>query len=179
MCWQHTRRKPMARAFLGLGSNLGDRRASILSALELIGELQNTSTVNCSSIYETEPWGIADQPKFLNCVCELETELSPEELLADILGIEQELGRFRTKDKFGPREIDIDILLYDELVEVYENLRIPHPRMHERRFVLAPLCEIAPDTVHPEMNRTMLELLEACPDTLEVKRYSGPPDINA
>ena len=128
----------MTTAYVGLGSNLGDREALLRRAAELIG------ATRLSSIRETEPWGLADQPRFLNAVAELDTELAPRELLELLLEVEQRLGRVRGGPRFGPRVIDLDLLLYGE-VEVDEpGLVVPHPRLHEREFVLEPLNELVP-----------------------------------
>lgn len=168
----------MAKVFLGLGSNLGDREKNITSALRLLAKLPTTKLVRCSSIYETAPWGMSEQPSFLNCACEVETALKPTELLDSIMSIEKELGRERTKERYGSRIIDIDILLYGDTVESGENWKIPHSAMHLRRFVLVPLCEIASDFLHPLIKKTIRQLLEECPDRLEVKIFSAPPEID-
>jgi 2-amino-4-hydroxy-6-hydroxymethyldihydropteridine diphosphokinase len=130
-------------AYIGLGANLGDREAAIHVAAELIG-------VNrLSSIIETEPWGYEDQPRFLNAVAELDTEMPPRLLLELLLEVERQLGRERSGPRYGPRTIDLDLLLYgDERIDE-PGLEIPHPRLHERRFVLEPLAELAPDLVIP------------------------------
>lgn len=169
----------MAKVFLGLGSNLGDRKRNITDALNLLAKLSQTELIRCSSIYETEPWGVREQPSFLNCVCEIETKLKPEELLNFIMDIEKKLGRKRTKERYGPRVIDIDILLYEDIVESRENWEIPHPAMHLRRFVLVPLCEIASNFLHPRIKKTVRQLLDECSDALEVKFFSAPPDVNS
>jgi 2-amino-4-hydroxy-6-hydroxymethyldihydropteridine diphosphokinase len=153
--------------YLSLGSNMGDRSANLRLAVE---RLARTSTVQTlSSFYETEPVDFRDQPWFLNCVVALETELSPRDLLARALAIETEMGRQRTQDK-GPRVLDIDIVLAADHVISEPGLKVPHPAMHERRFVLAPLAEIAPEAVHPIFRKTARELLAALPAGQSVKR---------
>jgi 2-amino-4-hydroxy-6-hydroxymethyldihydropteridine diphosphokinase len=130
-------------AYVGLGANLGDREASIHRAAGLIGARR------LSSIRETEPWGYADQPRFLNAVAELETELVPRALLDRLLAVERELGRERTGPRFGPRTIDLDLLLYGDRVVDEPGLAVPHPRLGERLFVLEPLAELAPSLEIP------------------------------
>jgi len=156
--------------YLLLGSNLGDRLQVMQTARELIqkeiGEIHAIS-----SVYETAPWGVLDQPAFLNQVVKIQTELEPEEVLRIILEIEHELGRVRY-ERWGARVIDIDILYFRNLILNSARLTIPHPRLHERRFTLAPLAEIAPDYVHPVLNRSSLQLLASCPDDSEVKIFS-------
>ena len=148
--------------YLSLGSNLGDRSANLRAAITRLGEAGAIRSV--SGFYETEPVEFRDQPWFLNCVIALETSDSPEALLEKVLAIEQEMGRLRTKNK-GPRSIDIDILLFgDRVVEEQERgLKIPHPAMHQRRFVLEPLAEIAPQAFHPQLRKTARELLADLP----------------
>ncbi len=137
------------RVYLSLGSNLGDRARNLRRGLELFPG-RGIQTVRVSSIYETEPQDVADQPWFLNVVVEAETDLTPHELLSRTQAIEAELGRERTVSR-GPRTLDIDILLYDDLLVSAADLRIPHPRMNERRFVLEPLAELEPDLVKPDV----------------------------
>ncbi len=135
----------MARAFVGLGSNLGDREASLRGALELLGE----DVVAVSSFRETDPVGYLDQPPFLNAAAALETGLAPRALLERLLEVERELGRTRDGPRFGPRTIDVDLLLYEDRVIDEPGLVVPHPRMAERRFVLEPLAELDPALAVP------------------------------
>ncbi len=146
----------MNRVYLSLGSNLGSRQGNILQALQYIQT--RTSIKRVSSFYETEPVGYLDQPNFLNSACYLETELSPAEMLYFLKWIEKRMGR-RESFRNAPRPIDLDILFFNDLVLADETLCIPHPRIQERAFVLAPLAEIAPDLVHPVLKSTMQELL--------------------
>jgi 2-amino-4-hydroxy-6-hydroxymethyldihydropteridine diphosphokinase len=138
----------MATAFIGLGSNLGNRQENIRSALRKLEESGAGRVVAQSSLAETAPVGYQDQPDFVNAVAQMETTLTPEQLLAAALGVEQEMGRVRTI-RWGPRVIDIDILLYDDVSVDLPGLTIPHPEMTRRRFVLEPLAEIAPDLTLP------------------------------
>ena len=156
--------------YLLLGSNLGDRLQVMRAASELI-DMQIGNIVSSSSIYETAPWGVLDQPSFLNQVLEVETEMAPEEVLRIILEIEHELGRVRY-ERWGARVIDIDILYFDHLILDTARLTIPHPRLHERRFTLAPLAEIAPDFIHPVLNKSSEQLMAECTDISEVSLFS-------
>lgn len=134
----------MAKAYIGLGSNLGDRKSNICAAEERLEKHPEVRVIQVSSLYETTPVGFTEQPDFVNAVAEIETELSPIELLHAILEIENEMGRVREK-RWGPRVIDIDLLIYDDVAIHTPELELPHPRMKEREFVMAPLAEIAPD----------------------------------
>lgn len=148
----------MARCYLGLGSNIGDRAGAVRESANLIAAGGEVEVKRVSSLYLTRPWGLAGQPDFVNAVAEVETDLEPLELLARAKGVEDEMGR-RERVRWGPREIDIDILLYgDEVVEVDE-LEIPHPGIEERAFVLVPLLELAPDLVHPRTGVGFAECL--------------------
>ncbi|WP_020594991.1 2-amino-4-hydroxy-6-hydroxymethyldihydropteridine diphosphokinase [Spirosoma panaciterrae] len=153
-------------AYLLLGANLGDRINTLHRALDLIAERVGT-VVQKSAMYETAPWGVTDQPTYLNQVLAIDTALQPEELLNQTQAIEHELGRVRL-ERWGARLIDIDILFYDQLILKTPRLTIPHPYLHQRRFTLVPLAEITPNLVHPILHKTTLELLAACTDTSEV-----------
>ena len=162
------RRKLPHRAFLGLGSNLGDREKNLKTSLSLL-ESADLRIRKTSSLYHTEPVGEASQSWFMNAVVEVETTLSPEELLQLCQQIEEKMGRQHLIPQ-GPRVIDIDILMYDQLIMDSPGLTIPHPRMHCRRFVLIPLLEIAPDAVHPRLKKGIRELVEDAADFSAVKR---------
>ncbi|MFO8072021.1 MAG: 2-amino-4-hydroxy-6-hydroxymethyldihydropteridine diphosphokinase [Polyangia bacterium] len=137
-------------AFVGLGSNLGDRRAQIEAALAWLDNHPRIEVSRATRVVETAPWGLEDQPRFLNAVAELRTSLSPSELLAELLRAEEELGRKRGgRPRWGPREIDMDILFFEDLVLNTERLTIPHPRLTERPFVIAQVLDLAPDLIHP------------------------------
>jgi 2-amino-4-hydroxy-6-hydroxymethyldihydropteridine diphosphokinase len=157
--------------YLLLGSNLGNRLQVLNLAADRIGSAVGT-VVRTSGIYETAPWGVTDQPAFLNQVLALQTKHAPEEVLRLVLDIEHELGRVRY-ERWGARVIDIDILFYNDLVQDTARLTVPHPRLHERRFTLIPLAEIAPDFIHPVFNQPLTSLLSVCPDDSEVNLYSG------
>ena len=148
----------MAAVFLSLGSNLGDREANIRKALDLIAIIPDTHIIRVSSLYETEPVGFTDQPDFINAAVLIETGLSPDDLLHALLNAEKEMGRVRNL-RWGPRVIDIDILMHDALTISSDDITLPHPRMMERAFVMAPLAEIAPDLVLPD-GRTPCEVLK-------------------
>ena len=140
----------MVRAYVGLGSNMGDRERMLWSAVHMLAFNPEVDVVAVSSIRETEPVGIADQPRFLNAAAAIETELESRALLELLLSIERELGRTRDGPRFGPRTIDIDLLLYGDEIVDEPGLTVPHPRLHERRFVLEPLAELDPGLTVPE-----------------------------
>jgi 2-amino-4-hydroxy-6-hydroxymethyldihydropteridine diphosphokinase len=144
----------MTRAYVGLGSNLGDREETLRNAIELLGREPGFALRAVSTLRETDPVGVTEQPRFLNAVAELETAVPPRELLDRLLAIERELGRERTeKRRWGPRVTDLDLLLYGDDVIDEEGLRVPHPRLAERRFVLEPLEELDPDLSLPDGRR--------------------------
>ena len=148
----------MHKVFIALGSNLGERRKNIETAIEKLKE-KGIKIVKISSVIETEPYGYKDQGKFLNAVCLVETDLDPFSLLDVLLKIEEEMGRIRMF-KWGPRNIDLDIIFYDDLIIETENLKIPHPDAHNRIFVMGPLSEIDPEFVHPVLRRKVKEILQ-------------------
>jgi len=155
--------------YLSLGSNVGDRAANLNAAIERLRTLAEVVAV--SSFYETQPVEFTDQPWFLNCALKLGTEKMPRQLLAGILDVEQQMGRRRTQKK-GPRTIDIDILLFGSSVIDTKGLTVPHPAMHDRRFVLEPLAEIAPEVRHPVFQRTIRELRDALPPGQAVRKLN-------
>ncbi|BDD09206.1 2-amino-4-hydroxy-6-hydroxymethyldihydropteridine diphosphokinase [Fulvitalea axinellae] len=158
----------MKGIYLLLGSNLGNRERSLERALEGISERVG-EVCDRSSVYESAPWGVEDQPVYLNQVLKVETELEPIELLRAVLAIEADMGRVRRK-VWGARVIDIDVLYYGNEIIRSRELQVPHPRLHERRFTLEPICEIAPDETHPIFGLSQMELLDRCPDSLAVTK---------
>ena len=148
----------MSRAYVALGSNLGDREENLCTALKHLQE-NGVEVIKTSTFIETEPYGVTDQPGFVNAVCQVETELAPLELLHLLLSIEQEMGRVRLR-RWGERNIDLDLLLYEDAVLESEELTLPHPDMQNRDFVLIPLAEVAGEVVHPVLRKTIKLLKE-------------------
>ena len=163
-----------ARVFIGLGTNVGDRDAMIERALGALSETPSIDVVRRASLYETEPVGPVDQPRFLNTVVEVDTSLDPEPLLSHLKEVERDLGR-RPRERWGPREIDLDLLLYGDSVIHTSELTVPHPELSRRRFVLVPLVELAPDVRHPRLGRPMERLLRECADTKGVRPFPSNP----
>jgi 2-amino-4-hydroxy-6-hydroxymethyldihydropteridine diphosphokinase len=161
-------------AYLSLGSNVGDRAAQLQDAVARLGAAGRV--VAASSIYETEPVEFSEQPWFLNCAVALETDKTPQQLMAAILKIEEAMGRRRVQKK-GPRSIDIDILLFGDVIVESKELAIPHPAMHQRRFVLEPLAEIAAQVRHPVLKKTICELRDALPAGQAVRKPKPGPRI--
>lgn len=145
-------------AFVALGSNLGDRQGNLNRAVELLQQ-HGVEVLKVSTFIETEPYGVTDQPRFLNGACMVKTELSPLELLRLLLFVEKEMGRVRLRH-WGERNIDLDLLLYEGVIMDTEELRLPHPDMANRDFVMLPLAELAPSLIHPVLQKTMQELAE-------------------
>jgi 2-amino-4-hydroxy-6-hydroxymethyldihydropteridine diphosphokinase len=162
-----TSSRTVTLVYLSLGSNVGDREAQLRDALNRLRAAGRVTAV--SSVYETEPVEFTEQPWFLNSAVALETSKTPQQLMASILAIEENMGRRRAQKK-GPRSIDIDILLFGDAIMNSAELTIPHPAMHERRFVLEPLAEIAPDVQHPLLKKTIRELRDALPEGQAVRR---------
>ena len=160
-------------AYLSMGSNLGDRAVHLRAAIERLRAFGKVAAV--SSFYETEPIEVVAQPWFLNCVVELDTEKTPEQLLAGILNLEREMGRERNENK-GPRLIDVDILLFGDSIIASQGLTVPHPAMHQRRFVLEPLAEIALEVRHPVFQRTVRELRQQLPAGQAVRKWIESQD---
>ena len=156
--------------YLLIGGNLGNRQENLATARFLIGKHCGQITRE-SSVYETAPWGKIDQPGFLNQALEVNTELNARQLIRRILKVEKIMGRVR-KEKLGPRIIDIDILLFNDEIQDIPFLKLPHPEMQHRRFVLIPLSEIAAEIVHPVLKKNISQLLHECPDELEVKKIA-------
>ena len=159
------------RAFVGLGSNLGEREALIGQALDELAALPDTTLVRVSSLYDTEPVGVIEQPRFLNAVAMLDTELTARQLLWNLQRIEARLGRTRSQP-WGPRTMDLDLLLYGDLVIEEDDLRLPHPELAQRAFVLVPLVELDPQVTHPASGLSVVQMLSRLEHKSPVKRIS-------
>jgi 2-amino-4-hydroxy-6-hydroxymethyldihydropteridine diphosphokinase len=159
----------MVDVFLLLGSNLGDRSLLLQQAIDCI-EDEIAPVIKRSAVYETQSWGKTDSPDYLNQVVLIQSELSAQTILQKILNIEWKIGRVR-EEKWGPRLIDIDILFYGDILIDESELKVPHPELHKRRFTLEPLAEIAPDFIHPTLNKNILQLKNELKDNLIVKKF--------
>jgi 2-amino-4-hydroxy-6-hydroxymethyldihydropteridine diphosphokinase len=168
----------MGRVFVSLGSNIGDRLAFLQKAVDTLGNAAGFRVEAVSSVYETEPVGKKDQRRFFNAAVELESRLSPNSILVNLKQIEKTVGR-TPNQKWGPREIDLDLIYVGNLVVKSPMLTLPHPEAAVRRFVLTPLAEIAPDFVDPLRTRSLTELLSSCPDVCEVVKTSSMIHISA
>ena len=161
----------MARVFLGFGSNEGDRFANLSLAAARLAAVPGITLTQMAPIIETEPVGGPPQEPFLNTAVEIETAIEPRDLLRALKSLEQQLGRVPGGPRWGPRPIDLDILLYDDRIVVEPELVIPHPRLHERRFMLEPLSQLAPDRRHPVLKRSVADLLSA------LAAHASPPCV--
>ena len=162
----------MAKVYFLIGGNIGDREQVLHSTIKAIDK-KIGHVLNVSSIYETEPWGFVHEQSFLNQVVLVETNLLPEDVLNQAQEIEKSLGRIRKKNRYSERTIDIDILFYDDLIIETDRLEVPHPRMGERMFALAPLAEIAGELLHPIFGKTIQEIKDNCTDTSEVTVFNA------
>ncbi len=165
-------RTAMALAYIGMGANLDDRAAALRRATAVLDTHDRLEVKAASPVYETAPIGVTEQPMFLNAVLAVETDLDARALLECLLAVERRFGRIR-EQRWGPRLLDLDILLYGNAVIRRRGLQIPHPRLHERAFVLVPLCELAPRGRHPVFDKTFSELAESIVPTQEVRKLEG------
>jgi 2-amino-4-hydroxy-6-hydroxymethyldihydropteridine diphosphokinase len=165
----------VTKAYIGLGSNLGERETHVRRAVEQLAKLPRTKLERVSSLYDTDPVGEVEQPRFLNAVACVETELTAGELLWNLLLVEQRLGRVRAKvKKWGPRTIDLDLIFYGDLVVDEPGLAVPHPEAHHRAFVLAPMAELEPGFVHPVLGETVAAILSRLPKESGVRKGGRP-----
>jgi 2-amino-4-hydroxy-6-hydroxymethyldihydropteridine diphosphokinase len=168
-----------SQAFVGLGGNLGDSAATLTAALRALDALPQTRVMRASQLYRTAAWGVTDQPDFINAVALLHTRRTPRQLLEDLLEIERHAGRHRLEDgsdRWGPRTLDLDLLLYGDARIDEPGLHVPHPRLHERAFVLVPLAEIAPDASIPGVGTAAQALARMAPAQVEGVTYADPLD---
>ncbi|NLF82638.1 MAG: 2-amino-4-hydroxy-6-hydroxymethyldihydropteridine diphosphokinase [Candidatus Gastranaerophilales bacterium] len=168
----------MSTAYICAGSNIGDRVGYLQQANMLLKDTPGITVLDISSIYETEPVGYKDQEWFANAVIKIETDLEPHDLLTECMRIEKQLGRDRSiEERWGPRTLDLDILFYDDRIIAEEDLRIPHPRMHERAYALVPMLELDPDFVHPILGKTVVDLHNELEEPEEVYLYGTRIDF--
>ena len=151
-------------AFISIGSNMGDKLDHCRNAIAALSALEGVTIIGRAPFYKTSPVDYLEQDWFVNTAVQVSTELEPSALLAELQRIQQEAGRVAREIRFGPRTIDLDIIFFDDRIVRTEELEIPHPRMHKRRFVLKPICDIEPETIHPGLGRTVRELLETLDD---------------
>jgi len=157
----------MTTAYIGIGSNLGEKHKNCLKAIEMIGQIPGCKPIKQSDLYLTKPVGVEDQDWYVNGVITLRTNLSPQDLLNHLMSIEEKMGRVR-RERWESRIIDLDILFFGQEIIHEKHLTVPHPRLHSRRFVLMPMTQIAPDLTHPTLGLTMAELLGKCPEDDQV-----------
>lgn len=165
-----------ATCFIGLGANLGDAQSAVRAGIDALSRLRSTRLLRASGLYRTPAWGVTEQPEFINAVAMVETSLAPAALLAELLAIERQAGRDREQGmRWGPRTLDLDLLLYGDRVIDEPGLRVPHPHLHERAFALMPLLEIAPDAVIPGIGagRDVLARMETA--GVQALTYAPPP----
>ena len=158
--------------YIGIGANLGDREKTLQEATDILNAKPEIAVVAASAVYETDPVGVVDQPYFLNAVLQVHTSLSARNLLNCLLAIERKFGRLR-ETRWGPRTLDLDILLYGDAIINLPGLQVPHPHLHERAFVLVPLCDLKPDLKHPVLGQSIQSLTESLGMDLSVRKIEG------